>query len=202
VQIVTTHRSTPDTPVLFVDVDGVISLFDFELDKPPPGHFHTVDGIAHFISGTAGEHLLELERDFELVWCTGWEEKANEYLPRLLGLRGTLPFLTFDSHHRRSASGAADGGSDAAADGSGAADAGATVGRASGHWKLAAIDAYASSRPLAWVDDGFTEACERWAGARSAPTLLVSTVPARGLRSEHVSQLRTWASGLRADAKR
>ena len=154
-------------------------MFDFGLDNPPPGHFHTVDGIAHFISGTAGEHLLELDATFELVWCSGWEEKANEYLPRLLGLPNPFPYLTFGS----------------GLNGTGTREA-AEGGGVSGHWKLAAIDAYADSRPLAWVDDAFNDACDRWVSLRPAPTLLVAAEPARGLCPEHVLRLTSWARGL------
>ena len=62
-----------------------------------------VDGIAHFLSATAGEHLRRLSERFELVWCTGWEEKANEYLPLALGLPGPLPHLVFDPADRPTA---------------------------------------------------------------------------------------------------
>ena len=34
---------------------------------------------------------------FELAWCTGWEEKANDYLPLALGLAGPLPHVEFES---------------------------------------------------------------------------------------------------------
>ncbi len=34
---------------------------------------------------------------FELVWASGWEEKANEHLPHLLGMPVGLPFLRFSS---------------------------------------------------------------------------------------------------------
>src|SRR5438093_376948 len=37
-------------PILFVDVDGVISLFGFARDTRPEGSFHTVDGIPHLLS--------------------------------------------------------------------------------------------------------------------------------------------------------
>ena len=47
--------------------------------------FHSIDGIPHFLSATAAAHLLELAEHFELVWASGWEEKANEHLPHLLG---------------------------------------------------------------------------------------------------------------------
>ena len=87
-------RST--RPILFVDVDGVISLFGFPTDRPPPGAFQSIDGIVHCIGDRAGELLRRLTDRFDIVWATGWEEKANEYLPHLLNLDGDLPVLTFD----------------------------------------------------------------------------------------------------------
>jgi hypothetical protein len=153
-------------PLLLIDVDGVISLFGFEPSSPPPGRFLLVDGIAHFLSATAGEHLRSLEDDFELAWCTGWEEKANEYLPALLGLPGPLPHLTLDPATRPP----------------------------SAHWKLTGIDGYVDpSRPLAWIDDAHDERCRAWAAARRAPTLLVTTDPATGITDLHVTELLLWA---------
>ena len=35
------------------------------------------------------------------------------------------------------------------------------------HWKLTAIETYAGSRALAWIDDAFNDACHAW--ARGAP---------------------------------
>ena len=72
-------------PLLLVDVDGVISLFGFDHHSPPPGRYQLVDGITHFLSGTAGGHLRRLGEAYELAWCTGWEDKANDYLPLALG---------------------------------------------------------------------------------------------------------------------
>jgi hypothetical protein len=151
-------------PLLFMDIDGVLSLFGFQSDRRPGGQWLNVDGIVHLISGTASEHLHRLDTSFELVWCSGWEEKANEHLPLALELPGPLPYLTFapaDTH---------------------------------GHWKLAALEAHAGDRPLAWVDDGHDDACRAWAAARDAPTLLVSTDPATGLTDRHVAQLTAWAA--------
>jgi hypothetical protein len=156
-------------PLLLVDVDGVISLFGFDPARPPAGRFELVDGIAHFLSPDAGEHLRGLADEFELVWCTGWEEKANEYLPFALGLPGPLPYLSFDRD----------------------------VGRANAHWKLDAIDAYSGpERALAWIDDAHDTGCADWAGARGAPTLLVATEPAIGITAAHVDELRAWARTL------
>jgi hypothetical protein len=158
-------------PLLLVDVDGVISLFGFARDARPEGRFEMVDGIAHFLSATAGEHLRRLADDFEPVWCTGWEEKANEYLPHALGLAGPWPHLSFDR------------------------DVGG-LGGGRGHWKLDAIDAYAGRRPLAWIDDAHGAACEAWAAGRAAPTLLVTTEPAVGMTGREVARLLAWAQAL------
>jgi len=161
-----------EKPLLLVDVDGVISLFGFVPHARPAGRFAMVDGIAHFLSATAGEHLRRLGSAFDPVWCTGWEEKANEYLPHALGLEGPWPYLSFAR---------------------GGAGPGSSV---LGHWKLDAIDAYAGTRPLAWIDDLHGEPCERWAEARAgggAPTLLVTTEPAVGLAAPHVERMLAWA---------
>ena len=160
-----------DRPLLLVDVDGVISLFGFDHAQPPPGKFETVDGIAHLLSATAGGHLRQLAEAFDPVWCTGWEEKANEYLPLALGLPGAYPYLSFSG----------------------------TTPQVNGHWKLAAIDEYARERPLAWIDDAHDERCRGWAEARPVPTLLVSTDPAVGLTQEHVTDLLAWAAQLSDD---
>jgi len=152
-------------PLLLIDIDGVISLFGFDPAQPPEGRFEMVDGIAHFLSSAAGEHLRELSVAYECIWCSGWEEKANEYLPRALSLPGPLPHLTFSRSQL---------GTD--------------------HWKLPAIDAYAGrSRPLAWVDDDHDDRCAAWAAERAGPTLLIRTDPAVGLTAEQVAELVRWA---------
>ena len=155
-----------DKPLLLIDVDGVISLFGFDPARPPEGRFQLVDGIVHLLSATAGKHLRELAAEFELAWCTGWEEKANEYLPLALELPGPLACLSF----------------------------GAAVPIPDAHWKVAAIDAFAGSeRPVAWIDDAHDDSCAEWARRRPGPTLLVPTEPATGIGPEHVRALREWA---------
>lgn len=162
--------SSAEKPLLMVDVDGVISLFGFAPSRPPPGRFVLVDGIPHLISATAGDHLRALADAFELAWCTGWEEKADEHLRLLLELPSSCPHLTFD---------------------------GETPCRQA-HWKLAAIERYASrERPIAWVDDSHDEACASWAAARSGPVLLVTTEPAVGITGSHAARLLAWAEELR-----
>jgi hypothetical protein len=153
---------------LFVDVDGVISLFGFP-PGDPPGAFHQIDGIVHCIGASAGGRLKRLAERFELVWATGWEEKANDYLPRLLALEANkLPVLTFGGR--------------------------AVFGTA--HWKVEAIDKYAGDRPAAWIDDNLDERCIAWAVGRSAPTLLVETQAPVGITDEDVERLLRWADEI------
>jgi hypothetical protein len=156
-------------PLLLIDIDGVISLFGFDPQNRPAGTFVSVDGIAHFLSSVAAEQLLALSREFELAWCSGWEEKADEYLPSALGLPAGLPHVSFDHN----------------GDGDGR------------HWKLAAIDRFAGEhRSLAWVDDAHDRTCDAWAAARTAPTLLITTDPATGLVATHSATLVAWARAL------
>ena len=161
----------PGKPILLVDVDGVISLFGFDSQSPPEGTWLNVEGLLHLCSARAAEHLPALSEDFELVWCTGWEEKASEHLAPIIGLDPAPPYLSFDRN----------------------------PGRGHAHWKLAAIDDHAGpDRPLAWIDDALNEACHDWARERPGPTLLVTTDPAEGLVDSHARELRAWAVSLRA----
>lgn len=171
------HELAPeqsDKPLLLIDIDGVISLFggpslggapDGRSAGEATGSFHSIDGMLHFLSATAAAHLLDLAPHFELVWCSGWEERADEHLPHLLGLPAGLPHLRFER----------------------------AVGRANAHWKLDAIDAYAGDRALAWIDDALGPACREWADARRTPTLLVETKPERGLTAAERDLLVAWA---------
>ena len=84
-----------DQPLLFVDIDGVLSVFGFPSSAIPPRcRWHQVDGIVHLLSHEAAEHLQALDDLYEIVWCSGWKDRANDHLPHLLGL-GPYPFLTF-----------------------------------------------------------------------------------------------------------
>jgi hypothetical protein len=155
-----------------VDIDGVISLFGVpvrdDTGDTPRGSLHAVDGTVHFLSATAASHLLELSQLYELVWASGWEERAEEHLPRLLGLPAGLPYLRFERE----------------------------PGNSGAHWKLEAIERFAEDRALAWVDDCFNDACRDWAAARASPTLLVSTEPRDGLTERECGLLREWAVEL------
>jgi hypothetical protein len=121
----------------------------------------------HCISLLAGERLMRLAEHYEMVWASGWEDRANDYLPNILGLP-RLPHLTFN----------------------GAARFG------SAHWKLGPLDEYCQGRAVAWIDDNFDESCYEWARARPEPTLLVPTEPHLGLEEAQTEALTAWARGL------
>jgi len=154
-----------EKPVLAVDVDGVISVFGWDGPvEDAPGRFHLIDGIAHCIPEDVGGRLRRLADHYELIWATGWEDRANDHLPTILGLDGELPYLTFGGQAR--------------------------FGTA--HWKLGALEDYAGSRPLAWVDDCLDASCYGWAEERTAPTLLVPTQSGVGLTEAQVEALIRW----------
>ena len=156
-----------------MDVDGVISLFGFSPGAGElPGPLHWIDGVAHCIPDDVGARLVTLAERFDLVWATGWEERANEHLPFILKLPfRDLPCLVFDGR--------------------------AVFGSA--HWKVDAIAAYAGDRPLAWIDDNVDDSCRDWAARRSAPTLIVETLRHEGMGQGHVEVLLRWAAALRRD---
>jgi hypothetical protein len=159
-------------PLLAVDVDGVISLFGF--DEPPArgaARFELIDGMVHCISLAVGERLHRLSESFDLIWATGWEEKANDYMPNLIGLP-ELPVLHFK----------------------GAARFG------SAHWKLEPLDTYSKGRAVAWIDDSFDDSCYEWARQRAHPTLLVATEPAIGLEEAQTEALLAWAGTLKNES--
>lgn len=174
-------------PLLFIDVDGVISTYGFAGNHQDPradgsvglegptvptqdsGQFHMVDGIVHHIGSGMDRRISTLIDHFEGVWATGWGERANEHLVHILGLPRELEVVEF-------------------------AVAPSTDG--SGHWKLDALSARAGDRAIAWIDDGLNDACVDWAQSRSAPTLLVSTDPYVGLTDDHVDELIAWPASL------
>ena len=164
----TLAQVSDERPILALDVDGVISLFGFE--GPPqdaPAASTSSTGSRTASPTTWAGASTASPRRYEVVWATGWEDRANERLPQLLGLDGELPYLTFDGNARFG----------------------------SAHWKIEPIDRYAGDRPLAWIDDCLDESCHSWAASRSAPTLLVPTEPFTGLTEELVDALLRWVDG-------
>lgn len=158
-----------EKPLLFLDVDGVLSVFGFNGAQADPRDLHMVDGIPHHIPAPMGGRVRRLLPAFEPLWATGWGERANDHLVHMLELPGELEVIEFATR--------------ASTDGS-------------GHWKLDELSVRAGTRAAAWIDDGHNERCERWAVGREAPTLLVSTDPHVGITDGDVELLLGWAAEL------
>ncbi len=171
-----------EQPLLFIDVDGVISTYGFAGNQRDPrsvasagpvvpgeanGRFHMVDGILHHIGAGMSRRVGSLLGHYECVWATGWGERANDHLVHILAMPGELEVVEFEV--------------EPSTDGS-------------GHWKLNSLTDRAADRPAAWIDDGHNEACHEWAAARNAPTLLISTDPFIGLTDEQVDHLISWST--------
>lgn len=162
-----------EKPLLGVDIDGVISIFADGAGLQPGseptaragGRFEylLIDGIPHCISIAAGERIERLAGHYELFWASGWEDRANDHLPNLIGIP-ELPYLKLN--------GTPDDEE---------------------HWKLGPIAEYAGNRPLAWIDDNFDQSCFDWAESREAPTLLVPTEPEHGFEEAQAEVLVQWA---------
>ena len=155
-------------PLLAVDIDGVISIFasesgfDAQMSQPGRFEYRLIDGIPHCISLAAGDRLRRMRPHFEMFWASGWEDRANDHLPDLLGVP-ELPWLKLE--------------------GTPSDDR---------HWKLEPIDRYAANRPLAWIDDALDRECFEWARSRLAPTLLLETDPRHGFEETHAEVLLQW----------
>jgi hypothetical protein len=167
-RFVTDSPQSSDKPLLFIDIDGVVSLFGFgQTSIPERCSWHQVDGIVHLLSHDAAENLLALSELFDPVWCTGWKDRANDHLPHVLGL-GPFPHLVFGASpgHWKLAS----------------------VRAHAGARPLAWIDDDLNDAVRGW-------AAER--NSAGTPTLLVQTQPATGLTAELAAGLRDWALALR-----
>jgi hypothetical protein len=152
------------TPLLLVDVDGVLSVFGAGVDRDDcvPA---LVEGIPHWLSRSAAAALARIAPAFECVWCTGWEDRADGHLPHLLGLPPGWRHLSFRDRPGDTA-----------------------------HWKLRAIDALAGpDRPAVWIDDAHDERCREWAATRLGPTLLVTTDPVIGLTESDATRALEWS---------
>src|SRR5215210_2651078 len=79
-------ESDPQKPLLLLDVDGVLSPVEgtaFEMRRLNPEGFERVDLPADFVedfiwlSRANAARLRRLADAFEVVWATGWGQRAN-----------------------------------------------------------------------------------------------------------------------------
>lgn len=157
-------------PVLLVDVDGVLN--PWLADGRPDGYneYEFFPDERVLLSPGHGELLTSLAADYELVWATAWEHRANRLIGPVLALP-ELPVIEFplDGRHQL-------------------------------FRKLPAVIEAVGERPCAWIDDEHQPDHYTWARQRGVPTLLIDIDPAEGLTREVVGVLADWAASLRGAA--
>lgn len=175
-------------PILAIDIDGVVI--------PTPSYF-AVNVFDHskqmmFYYDRAGDGWVVMRKDFpditkrlmphfELMWGTGWEEQANEFMLEPMGLEEPLPHIPLKQSLP-----------------------GTIIGKlpVNYYWKTPWLIHWAEEvgRPFALIDDLFSEEDMEWAVRRTeegVPTLFVKTDETVGWTDEHTDELIAWAEGIK-----
>jgi HAD domain in Swiss Army Knife RNA repair proteins len=158
--------ASQDRPLLLVDVDGVLN--PWAADTCPDGYqeYDFFPGERVLLSPGHGELLTRLAEQFELVWATAWEHRANRFICPVIAIP-ELPVIEFPLH-----------------------------GRDFMFRKLPSVIAAVGDRACAWIDDAHEPDHYQWARERQAPTLIVDIDPAEGLTAEVAELLAHWAAEL------
>ena len=163
------NHDTNNRPLLLVDVDGVLN--PWEATDTPDG-YHEYDffpGERVLLSPDHGQLLRDLSKDFDLVWATAWEHRANRLICPVLSIP-ELPVIEFPL----------------------AAPYFAVN-------KLPAVIQAVGDRPCAWIDDMHGVDHFDWADRRAAPTLILAIDPAIGFTADVAVRLAAWAQSLSAE---
>lgn len=159
--------------ILAVDVDGVLNACN---DGPPDPGWQDARAHGYRIRYNPGHgaRLLAIaeETGAELVWCTTWEEMANQHIRQLVGLP-ELPWVPMEP---------------------GRAGLKFSQYQGIGVTKAAAMRIYAGDRPFCWLDDEPDAAGEL--RSLAVPHLVVYVNDETGLQDEHFEAARAWLAAL------
>ena len=186
-------------PILFLDVDGAVCAYG----EPPGASLRSIWGLTVPIDPKNHARLASLHELFEIIWCTDWEDHANE-----VGEVFGLPELPHVPRRKRP--------DDADVDlrleetkqpislheQTNDED---TVPDFSMLWKLPAVRDYRTEhglqdRPFAWIDDHINLEAREWASGLAVPSVLIRPLRDQGLTDELVGRLSRFAgeAGLRS----
>lgn len=173
-------------PILFIDVDGVLSPFEAGpasedrgfvrhhlrptcwIDQHPHLHPEDVPDVPVWLRPDHGEELLDLP--YELVWATTWEDEANMYVSPRIGLP-RLPVVTWSIRHGYGPDGT--------------------------HRKTVDVIRYAAGRPFVWLDDQLSVADRIYVRQHhTGPAWLYDVDPAVGLDLDDFEALAQWSDTL------
>lgn len=176
-QIVDVHALPTDRPLLLLDVDGVFNVINDSQNTKRYDIFMAMDLYKIRLAKVLAGYMEELVEHFIPVWCTTWDEDANEYFAERL----RMPYLPVIPTREARSSELTHAELDPIAN---------------VHWKTPAIVKYIKTRPYAWVDDELGQGDQDYAAMRTAlvaPTLMMKTREREGLLRHHVDKLITWA---------
>lgn len=183
--------------LLLLDVDGPLNPYAAKPHRRPEGYrtfrytrrgawysgrdARRHKGLRVWLNPDHGALLRALADDtgLELVWATTWTHLANALVAPAIGLP-PLPVIEFpETDFDRDAGWLPDG-----------------------NWKWRAVAAFAGGRPLAWLDDEHDQGhhdVRAWFDREreGVPTNLCHVDPRRGLRTEHLDDIRSWAAAIR-----
>lgn len=166
-------------PWLLLDIDGVINIWNQSQNVRLYERHRVLVGETSYpikIRRDMKDWLFELTEDFIPVWCTMWNDEANEYMAPLL----ELPHLAVIPCSYQ--------------------DAPESI----YHVKVHSIRTHVpKGRAIAWVDDEIGSSDFSWASRRDrlhGPTKLIKTDERVGLLRHHVEKLSGWAKEVKQGA--
>lgn len=160
-------------PVLLLDLDGVINIFEYNKIPLECYGYHTFnDGFTIIVAIPQGttKYIQELNELYEIHWCTAWKKDANLHISPRIGLPTNLPVVPGVSgrHYKENKT-----------------------------WKLPFIQDYISQnlkyRKVAYIDDDIFEDCFKWVDMHKDNLLFIKTNPNKGITEVEMDLLRNFA---------